>query len=51
VDSNTDRAMQDIIMSEFGNYTVVMVSHRLEMVTDSFDHVIVMNRGRVVENW
>lgn len=49
VDHETDRAMQDIIRHEFKNYTIIMVSHRLEMVMDFFDEVIVLDKGRIVE--
>ncbi|CCF42960.1 ABC transporter [Colletotrichum higginsianum] len=49
VDHATDRLMQEIIKEEFGRYTIVMVSHRLDMVMDFFDSVIVMDQGRVVE--
>ncbi|OLN82360.1 Canalicular multispecific organic anion transporter 1-like protein 2 [Colletotrichum chlorophyti] len=49
VDHATDRLMQEIIKEEFGTYTIVMVSHRLDMVMDFFDAVIVMDKGRVVE--
>ena len=31
-------------------YTIVMVSHRLEMVMDYFDRVVVLDRGSVVED-
>ncbi|PSR73995.1 P-loop containing nucleoside triphosphate hydrolase protein, partial [Coniella lustricola] len=48
VDVVTDRDMQQIIQEEFVGYTILMVSHRLEMVMD-FDKVIVMERGAVVE--
>lgn len=48
VDVDTDRAMQRIIMREFEGYTIVMVSHRLDMVMD-FDRVFVMDAGSVVE--
>lgn len=48
VDQDTDRAMQRIIKEEFGSYTIVMVSHRLEMVMD-FDTVLVMDKGMIVE--
>lgn len=48
VDVDTDRTMQGIIQSEFAGYTIVMVSHRLDMVMD-FDRVIVMDKGAVVE--
>ncbi|KAF4944191.1 hypothetical protein FGADI_12864 [Fusarium gaditjirri] len=50
VDKVTDRAMQEIIREEFEKYTIVMVSHRLEMVMDFFDRVIVLDRGTVVES-
>lgn len=48
VDHNTDRQMQKIIWDEFADYTVVMVSHRLEMVVD-LDQVIMMEAGRIAE--
>ncbi|KAM0421107.1 hypothetical protein ACHAPT_011178 [Fusarium lateritium] len=50
VDKATDRAMQEIIRDEFESYTIVMVSHRLEMVMDYFDRVVVLDRGAVVES-
>ena len=50
VDIDTDRAMQEVITREFENYTVIMVSHRLEMVVNSFDRVIIMDHGRIVES-
>lgn len=40
--------MQKIIHDEFQGYTVIMVSHRLDMVLD-FDKVIVMDSGAIVE--
>jgi ABC-type multidrug transport system fused ATPase/permease subunit len=40
--------MQEIIRAEFRHYTVIAVSHRLDMVMD-FDRVVVMDRGEVVE--
>lgn len=48
VDHETERIMQEIIKAEFGNYTVVAVSHRLDMIMD-FDRVIVMDKGEIVE--
>ncbi|KAJ9142479.1 Multidrug resistance-associated protein 1 [Pleurostoma richardsiae] len=48
VDMDTDRAMREVIEREFEGYTIVMVSHRLEMVM-GFDRVVVMSRGEVVE--
>lgn len=50
VDKVTDRAMQEIIREEFASYTIVMVSHRLEMVMDFFDRVIVLDKGSMVES-
>jgi ABC-type multidrug transport system fused ATPase/permease subunit len=49
VDVYTDRMMQALIKSEFANYTIVMVSHRLDMVMD-FDRVLVIDQGRIVES-
>ncbi|KAF4152717.1 hypothetical protein CNMCM6069_001775 [Aspergillus lentulus] len=48
VDRETERMMQEIIRAEFGHYTIIAVSHRLEMIMD-FDRVVVMDRGEVVE--
>lgn len=48
VDHETERVMQGIIRAEFRDYTVVAVSHRLDMIMD-FDRVIVMDTGEIVE--
>ncbi|KAE8374180.1 putative ABC transporter [Aspergillus bertholletiae] len=48
VDQETERIMQEIIRAEFKHYTIIAVSHRLEMIMD-FDRVVVMDRGEVVE--
>lgn len=48
VDHETERVMQEIIRAEFREYTVVAVSHRLDMIMD-FDRVVVMDMGEVVE--
>jgi ABC-type multidrug transport system fused ATPase/permease subunit len=48
VDHETERLMQDIIRVEFRNYTIVAVSHRLDMIMD-FDKVVVMDTGEIVE--
>ncbi|PQE15658.1 ABC multidrug transporter protein [Rutstroemia sp. NJR-2017a BBW] len=48
VDGETERVMQEVIGREFAGYTVVAVSHRLEMVMD-FDRVVVMDTGEIVE--
>lgn len=49
LDIATDRLMQQIILREFSGYTIVMVSHRLEMVME-FDKVVVLDTGRIVED-
>ncbi|KFX95375.1 hypothetical protein O988_05811 [Pseudogymnoascus sp. VKM F-3808] len=48
VDHETERVMLDVIKEEFKDYTVVAVSHRLEMIMD-FDRVVVMDTGEIVE--
>ncbi|GKZ25115.1 hypothetical protein AbraIFM66951_001571 [Aspergillus brasiliensis] len=48
VDHETERVMQDIIRTEFKHYTVIAVSHRLDMIMD-FDQVVVMDTGEIVE--
>lgn len=40
--------MQEIVLHEFDGYTMIMVSHRLEM-TMRFDQVVVLDKGSVVE--
>lgn len=48
VDGETEKMMQDVIKREFRNYTVLAVSHRLDMILD-FDRVVVMDQGEMVE--
>jgi ABC-type multidrug transport system fused ATPase/permease subunit len=48
VDHHTEKVMQEIIRTEFAAYTVVAVSHRLDMIMD-FDSVVVMDTGEIVE--
>ncbi|KAG8161139.1 hypothetical protein KVR01_009403 [Diaporthe batatas] len=48
VDHDTDIVMQKIIREEFADYTIVMVSHRLDMVME-FDTVVMMDAGSIVE--
>ncbi|KAI9148100.1 putative ABC multidrug transporter [Paramyrothecium foliicola] len=48
VDLETERTMQEIIRVEFEKYTILAVSHRLDMIAD-FDKVVVMDRGQIVE--
>jgi ATP-binding cassette subfamily C (CFTR/MRP) protein 1 len=39
----------EICQREFANYTIVMVSHRLDMVID-FDKVLIMDKGSIIES-
>ncbi|RDL31764.1 Uncharacterized protein BP5553_09166 [Venustampulla echinocandica] len=48
VDHETEHVIQEIIRAEFRDYTVIAVSHRLDMIMD-FDRVVVMDTGEVVE--
>ncbi|PNP56846.1 hypothetical protein THARTR1_03081 [Trichoderma harzianum] len=48
VDQETECVMQQTIRTEFKNYTVIAVAHRLDMVMD-FDKVVVMDTGEIVE--
>lgn len=48
VDHDTDRAMQKIIQDEFAGYTVIMVSHRLDVVME-YDTVVMTDAGSIVE--
>ncbi|KAF2645937.1 P-loop containing nucleoside triphosphate hydrolase protein [Massarina eburnea CBS 473.64] len=48
VDYETERVIWDVVRTEFRGYTVLAVSHRLDMVMD-FDRVVVMDLGEVVE--
>jgi ABC-type multidrug transport system fused ATPase/permease subunit len=48
VDHETEHVMREIIKTEFHEYTVIAVSHRLEMIMD-FDRVVVMDMGEIVE--
>ena len=49
VDKDTDRIMQEIIKDEFLHYTIIMISHRLDMVVDFFTTVVVLDKGTIVE--
>lgn len=48
VDQDTEVVMQEIIRAEFRSYTIIAVSHRLDMIMD-FDRVVVMDTGEIVE--
>jgi len=48
LDGETERIIHRVVMDEFADYTIITVSHRLEMILD-FDTVLVLDRGRLVE--
>ncbi|OTB13269.1 hypothetical protein K445DRAFT_24767 [Daldinia sp. EC12] len=48
VDRETEKVMQRVISNEFKEYTVIAVSHHLDMIMD-YDRVIVMDKGEIVE--
>ncbi|KAI0113106.1 putative ABC multidrug transporter [Daldinia grandis] len=48
VDRETEKAMQEVISVEFKEYTIVAVSHHLDMVMD-YDRVVVMDKGEIIE--
>ena len=47
VDQGTDELIQKTIMKEFGDSTVVAISHRLDHIK-MYDKVIVMDHGSVI---
>jgi predicted secreted Zn-dependent protease len=49
VDPETDTRMQELIRSDFQDYTVIVIAHRLSSLLD-FDKVIVLDGGRLVES-
>lgn len=48
VDIETEGVMQKVIAEKFAGYTVIAVTHRLDMAMD-YDRVVVMDKGRIVE--
>ncbi|KAG6365767.1 hypothetical protein INS49_007378 [Diaporthe citri] len=48
VDAETDAKMQRLIRSEFQDYTIIMIAHRLSSLVD-FDRVAVLDGGKLVE--
>ncbi|KAF4835497.1 ABC transporter FUM19 [Colletotrichum tropicale] len=48
-DNETEKRVRGILDSEFGGYTVIMVTHRKEMAI-SCDRVIMLDAGEVVED-
>lgn len=49
VDHDTEIMMHDIISREFVAYTIVAVAHRLGLMVDFVDRVVVLDKGRVIE--
>ena len=49
LDQDTDEMMQEAIRNNFSNHTVICVAHKLHTIMD-FDHVIVLDEGRIVES-
>jgi ABC-type multidrug transport system fused ATPase/permease subunit len=49
VDQDTEVLMHDIIGREFEKYTIVAMAHRLELLVDLVDRVVVLDQGCVVE--
>jgi len=53
VDAHTEKLVYELIKTDFSDWTVIAVTHRLKPVAsiDSpFDHVVVLQQGRVIEN-
>ncbi|KAF5560472.1 multidrug resistance [Fusarium phyllophilum] len=50
VDADTERDMLAIIEREFAGCTIVMVAHRLHIVSEFCDRVLVLDSGRIVED-
>lgn len=49
VDDETEKKIQEIIETEFGNATILMVTHRLTAIR-SFDKVVVLSAGVLIEH-
>uniref|UniRef100_A0A0D2Y3K9 Multidrug resistance-associated protein 1 n=1 Tax=Fusarium oxysporum (strain Fo5176) TaxID=660025 RepID=A0A0D2Y3K9_FUSOF len=49
VDADTERDMLAMIDREFAGCTIVMVAHRLHIVSEFCDRVLVLDHGRIVE--
>ena len=48
VDMQTDSFIQKVLKEQFKDTTVITIAHRLITVAD-YDKIIVMHRGRIVE--
>ncbi|CDS40693.1 multidrug resistance associated protein 7 [Echinococcus multilocularis] len=49
LDDACERKIQDMLVNEFANSTVLLVAHRLSTVLSCCSRVVVMNFGRIVE--
>jgi ABC-type multidrug transport system fused ATPase/permease subunit len=49
VDTATDRAVQQVLQTEFAGSTLIVIAHRLSTVVD-FDCLLVLREGQVVES-
>ncbi|KAF4337201.1 multidrug resistance [Fusarium beomiforme] len=49
VDADTERAMLAMVEREFAGCTIIMVAHRLHIVSEFCNRVLVLDRGQIVE--
>ncbi|KAK3380879.1 P-loop containing nucleoside triphosphate hydrolase protein [Podospora didyma] len=52
LDAQTEKVVNKLIKTEFKDWTVIVVTHRLKAVAErdlGFDQVVVLQRGRVIE--
>lgn len=52
LDTKTEKLVNDLIKTEFREWTVLVVTHRVKTVAEKdsgFDQVVVLQQGRVVE--
>lgn len=50
IDAETERVMFDVIWRAFADYTIIMISHKLDVVVERFDRVIVLDSGVLQED-
>jgi ABC-type multidrug transport system fused ATPase/permease subunit len=48
IDSGTDMLLQQTLIEQFSEATIITVAHRLDTIID-YDHIIVLNDGKVLE--